>query len=115
MGWTCGSTELANSDIGFAINRQIRQIAFLHGRPRIAFVQGTYAIFDVKDHQDPDLSSDGEGPAPKYTIWKGEFRGFEHRTPIIGFPLLTSQSTFTIDQRLGMIGAAIQANTQARR
>jgi hypothetical protein len=109
-----GVQELANGDIGFAINRQIRQIAFLHGQPKLALLQGAQAAFDVKDYQDPGMIQDYVSNNPPYRIWKGEFRGYRHRTPIIGFPFLNSPSELTIDARLDLIREAISSVLDVR-
>jgi hypothetical protein len=108
--------EVANGDIGFAINRQIRHLAFLHGRPRIALVQGAYPAYDVKDFQCPSLSQQmlfiGE---TEMKVWQGSFHGANGAVPILGFPFLAAQTTLQLEPRMNALGRHIRMLVEAKK
>ena len=83
---------IADGDPGFAINRQIRSLAVNFGRPKMIFINGLYAVYDVNDYQRPDwgehLVTSVEAPGKKTKVWEGVVRPWEQEIPILGFNFL---------------------------
>lgn len=104
-----GAQGVADSDVGFAINRQIRQIAFLHGQPLLALVQGGHSRNDVKDFQSPYMTEKviGEGDE-QLNVWTGEFHGANGSVPILSFPFFTAPTSLKLEIRMNLLKSEIQ-------
>lgn len=103
-----GAKSLADSDIGFAINRQIRHLAFHHGQPLVALVQGGHARSDVEDFQCPGLSKPASSiDLGGLKVSTGRYVGWHGQVPILGFPFINARNTLTRDERIALLGAEI--------
>lgn len=69
---------IADGDIGFAINRQMRSIVFNHGKPRLILVNGRVAVHDINDYQRPNWREFEVRPSQEsetaMTLWRGVVR-----------------------------------------
>ncbi len=107
-----GAKSLADSDIGFAINRQIRHLAFHHGQPLIALIQGGHARSDIEDFQCPGLSKPTSTvDLSGLRVSSGRYDGWHGQVPILGFPFFSAPTKLKIEDRLELLGTEIERLT----
>ena len=101
---------IADGDVGFAVNRQIRSIVFTHGCPKLILVNGRCAVHDVNDYQRPDWEDQPgrhpDAPGKTMTLRQGVVRPWEQTIPILGFDFLGRRqhpSRLSVDQEMDVL------------
>ena len=106
---------IADSDVGFAINRQIRSIVFTHGQPKLILVNGRCAIYDVNDYQRPEWCEKPidhpAAPGKTMNLWEGSVKPWQQTIPILGFDFLGRRqhpSRLSVNQEMDVLKERIR-------